>query len=135
MLKPGGKLILETAVMRSWKTSKLEKLPLLFCPVEDESPYEPTSVTFFNTKGMVDSLKTLNFKTEKVSYLYDDLEKQKMSPKKRIIHSLSFAWKKYFIDRGTFICTATDNDHEGVSNYWNKVYSAEDIANMRTPKK
>jgi SAM-dependent methyltransferase len=53
-LVPGGYLILETAI---WVDEN--RYPLLFCPVGAESPYEPTSCTFFNMKGMTDTLESL----------------------------------------------------------------------------
>jgi hypothetical protein len=34
---------------------------MLFCPVEAESPYDPTSCTFFNMKGLTGTLKSIGF--------------------------------------------------------------------------
>jgi SAM-dependent methyltransferase len=64
VMKPGGRLLIETAVYRGH-----EELPLLYCPVGKESPYEPTSVTFFNQKGLRDTLLSLGFETESFDYL------------------------------------------------------------------
>jgi hypothetical protein len=66
-MKPGGRLLIETAVYRG-----NEELPLIYCPVGKESPYEPTSVTFFNQKGLRDTLLSLGFETESFSYLDAD---------------------------------------------------------------
>jgi SAM-dependent methyltransferase len=64
MMKPGGELLIETAVWRGDPNNAM-----LFCPIENDSPYEPTSCTFFNEKGLVDTLKSLNFDTIEVEFL------------------------------------------------------------------
>jgi 2-polyprenyl-3-methyl-5-hydroxy-6-metoxy-1,4-benzoquinol methylase len=56
MLRPNGILILETAYLDAFN-----EFPILLCPIGDESPYEATSVTFFNRKGLRDTLKSLGF--------------------------------------------------------------------------
>jgi SAM-dependent methyltransferase len=63
VLNSGGWLILETAVMVDDN-----RHALLHCPVGSESPYEPTSCTFFNTKGLTDTLKSMGFVVRKVDY-------------------------------------------------------------------
>lgn len=54
VLNPGGRLLIETAVFLAHS-----ELPLLYCPIDDENPYEPTSVSFFNVKGLTDTLSSL----------------------------------------------------------------------------
>jgi SAM-dependent methyltransferase len=49
-LKPGGKMYIESGML-----DQLHELPLMFCPVRT-SPYETTSCTFFNIKGLVETL-------------------------------------------------------------------------------
>jgi SAM-dependent methyltransferase len=56
LLTDGGTLVLETAVL-----ADDNRHALLFCPVGAESPYEPTSVTFFNRKGLRDTLTSMGF--------------------------------------------------------------------------
>jgi SAM-dependent methyltransferase len=51
-LSDGGHVIVETAVVVDPAQS-----PILFCPVGQESPYEHSSCTFFNLKGLRDSLR------------------------------------------------------------------------------
>lgn len=58
VLKVGGHLLTETAV---WEG--MPDRAVLFCPVGEESPYEPTSCTFFNEKGLADTLASLGFRT------------------------------------------------------------------------
>ena len=64
MMKPDGELLIETAIWRGDPNNAI-----LFCPIEKDSPYEPTSCTFFNEKGLVDTLKSLNFDTVDVEFL------------------------------------------------------------------
>jgi tRNA (mo5U34)-methyltransferase len=57
VLVPAGQLVLETAVLVDDNARAL-----LFCPVGADSPYEPSSCTFFNLKGLEDTLATLGFR-------------------------------------------------------------------------
>jgi 2-polyprenyl-3-methyl-5-hydroxy-6-metoxy-1,4-benzoquinol methylase len=68
MMKPGGVLLTETAIWRGDPNNAM-----LFCPIEQDSPYEETSCTFFNEKGLVDTLKSLNFDTVEVEFVPDVL--------------------------------------------------------------
>ena len=58
VLKVGANLIVETAVYRG-----TSRKPLLYCPIGDDSPYEPTSCTYFNKKGLIDTMTSLGFET------------------------------------------------------------------------
>jgi SAM-dependent methyltransferase len=55
-LRPGGEVIIESSIMVSYGD-----YPLLYCPAPKDSPYEPTSVTFFNHKAMVAALESFGF--------------------------------------------------------------------------
>ena len=63
-MKPGGHLVIETAVFDSQPNHAL-----LFCPIGEESPYEETSPTIFNEKGLRDSLTSMGFDTKSVEFL------------------------------------------------------------------
>ena len=98
LLPDGGRMIVETAIF-----ADDDKRALLFCPVGEESPYEPTSVTFYNRKGMVDSLRTFGLRTDAVDYV-DEHQRQLTDGA---------------IIRGTFLCTkdsALQNEHP--HHYW-----------------
>jgi SAM-dependent methyltransferase len=56
VLKPGGTLLIEGGFVDG-----LADLPVMFCPVGTDSPYEPTSVTFFNAAGLTATLLSLGF--------------------------------------------------------------------------
>lgn len=59
---PGATLIVKTGLYCG-----SEELAMLYCPIGLESPYEPTSCTFFNRKGLVDSLTSLGFRNVSVT--------------------------------------------------------------------
>ena len=54
LLNDGGTLLVETATY-----ADANRLPLVLCPTGKASPYEPTSCTFFNIKGFVDTARSL----------------------------------------------------------------------------
>src|SRR5262249_54566980 len=54
VLNDDGLLVLETAVL-----ADDNRHAMMFCPVGTESPYESTCVTFFNRKGLHDTLASL----------------------------------------------------------------------------
>lgn len=56
LLADGGLLLVETATFADANT-----LPLLLCPTGADSPYEPTSCTFFNIKGFTDTVRSFGF--------------------------------------------------------------------------
>ncbi len=58
VLKIGGHLLIETAMWEGERNNAM-----LFCPIDGDSPYEGTSCSFFNKKGLVDTLKSLGFQT------------------------------------------------------------------------
>jgi SAM-dependent methyltransferase len=60
VLVAGGLMVLETAVL-----ADDNRHAMLYCPVGAESPYEPTSVTFFNRKGLHDTLASIGFRVDR----------------------------------------------------------------------
>jgi SAM-dependent methyltransferase len=66
MLKPNGELLIETPIWRGDPNNAM-----LFCPIGEDSPYEPTSCTFFNEKGLIDTLLSLAFDVIGGEYLND----------------------------------------------------------------
>ena len=61
VLNKDGKLIIETGILLDDN-----KRAMLYCPIEDDSEYEKTSCTFFNVKGLSDSLKSMGIFVENV---------------------------------------------------------------------
>ena len=64
VMAPDGMLIMETAVY-----NEHDDVPLLYCPIDTDNPYEPTSVTYFNRKGLTDTLLTFGFDTLSFDFL------------------------------------------------------------------
>jgi tRNA (mo5U34)-methyltransferase len=62
LLVDGGRVIVETAVF-----ADANRHAYLYCPIGDENPYDPTSVAFFNLKGLSDSLASFGLVTESVT--------------------------------------------------------------------
>lgn len=56
LLNKDGILLIETAI---WNRERDNSL--LFCPTGKESPYEPSSCTFFNIKALTDTLHVMGF--------------------------------------------------------------------------
>ena len=56
VMRPGGVLIVETGLLLSHAQH-----PFIFSPPPEESPFDPTSVTFFNHRALMAGLGTLGF--------------------------------------------------------------------------
>ncbi len=115
ILNPGGTIIIETGVMLNVKD-----LPLLWCPMGNESPYEPTSCTFFNLKGLKDTLSSMGFKTEHIE-LWRDYSKEEWKEKYK--NDLDEFAGSIAVDRATLLCTfQPEMIDERVSIYWDSVH-------------
>lgn len=103
VLKPGGTLLLETAIVHDDHPHAL-----LYCPVGAESPYEPTSCSFFNVKGLCDSLHSLGFAVERAVYLHSDPQHlRRYWPRfKRRLKALFGFGKGLCVDRAVYACQA-----------------------------
>jgi SAM-dependent methyltransferase len=64
VMNDGAVLLLETALY-----TVHEDAPLLYCPVGSEGPYEATSVTFFNLKGLTATLRSFGINVCSTHYL------------------------------------------------------------------
>jgi len=118
VLSSNGKLILETAIWRGES-----HYPLLYCPVE-ESPYEPTSCTFFNEKGLCATLRSLGFELEAIQYLSQreplkGILRYAAQVRERLRKRIKGAYVKTNIDRGVFICGFShDAVNQQLAQYW-----------------
>jgi SAM-dependent methyltransferase len=102
VLRDGGVLILETATLVDDN-----RHALLYCPVGKESPYEPTSCTFFNLKGLRDSLYSLGLVVRHVEALCGC---ELVDTKDRDVP---------LIERNTLVCTAAPHVLDApVTSYW-----------------
>lgn len=109
IMKPGATLLLETAI---WITPS--EMPLLYCPPPEKSPYEPTSVTFYNHTGMVDTLRAAGFENIEC---------------RRLIKDESDAPNK--IGRGIYTCTKSHPDakQDSLKQYWQGTHSLNSSTN------
>lgn len=122
VLRPGGRLILETAIFYGQ-----EQHAMMYCPIQGESPYEPTSCTFFNRKGLVDTLTTLGFTCESMTVLHPDAGEAATAG------TLSPAPDGgLVVDRGLFVgqygesrpCDATEEYWHGCHTYHSRITSS-----------
>jgi 2-polyprenyl-3-methyl-5-hydroxy-6-metoxy-1,4-benzoquinol methylase len=102
LVKPGGTLVLETAIFYGVTTH-----PMLYCPVLGESPYGPSSCSFFNRKGLSDSLESLGWTVMSSSVLHPDAEQHYAESADPVI------------DRTTLVCRFTGEQlREQLELYW-----------------
>ncbi len=130
VLHETGQLIIETALLFDDN-----KHAMLFCPIGSDSPYEPTSCTFFNLKGLTGTLYSLGLTVQRVEYL-------KTPPRSRTLKErlqfLGYHARKLVgratkpVGRATLICTMTPQTVDAtVSNYWNKTHRIHSVRDPR----
>jgi 2-polyprenyl-3-methyl-5-hydroxy-6-metoxy-1,4-benzoquinol methylase len=119
-------VIIETA---TWNRNNRQ--PLLFCPTGDESPYEPTSCTFFNFAGLRDTLQSMGLRIMD----YEHLSQQRsLKVAARMLGSRREAAKLHkqvvkdqrsqHIDRTVLLCKADASlRDEAVLQYWDGVHT------------
>ena len=104
VMKNDSVLFIETAVFTLYPN-----IPLIYCPVGDESPYEPTSVTFFNIRGLTSTLRSLGMRV--------------------ISHKLLDGGRRT-VDRAILTCTADSSLTEpSVDRYWEKTHENHSSGN------
>jgi 2-polyprenyl-3-methyl-5-hydroxy-6-metoxy-1,4-benzoquinol methylase len=107
VMNPGGRMVLETAIFYSAINHAM-----LYCPVGSESPYEATSCTFYNKKGLIDTLQSLGWKVTSVSLLHPEAERR------------SDLGTDPIIDRAVFECEFTGVDSNSqLELYWHGEHS------------
>jgi SAM-dependent methyltransferase len=112
VLQTGGYLIIETAIFRD-----KNKYAMLHCPVGSESPYEGSSCSFFNMKGLNDTLSSLGFTVENVNILNDRFQNRRPDAKELLRFLLK---RRKVIDRATLICRKVEQTPwKSLDNYWN----------------
>ncbi len=106
VLEDDGKLLLETAVLIDDN-----RVPLVFCPIGADSPYDATSCTFFNTKGLMDTLYSLGLTVQHIEYLNPDTHANQAQPGEPLL------------DRMAMVCQMTPQMLDrSVSNYWDRTH-------------
>jgi SAM-dependent methyltransferase len=98
VMQPGGWLILETGVYLDHTET-----PLLYCPIDEESPYEPTSISFFNVKGLTDTLSSIGIRVQSSELLGQPVSN---------------------VDRGTLVCQfVPEMLHPNQREYWEGLHN------------
>lgn len=103
VLVQDGVLVLETAVF-----ADDNRHALLYCPAPTDSPFDPTSVSFFNMKGLTDTLGAFGFCVEA-----SELQKRLLpDPTQELMH----------IDRVVLVCRRKINPEPGEKERFRTVY-------------
>ena len=112
-----GLLVLETAVLVDDNSRAM-----LFCPVGADSPYEPTSCTFYNTKGLADTLHSLGLAVQQTEYLNPQLHAAPVLTLKERLRALLGAPpapRAPVVDRMTLVCRLAPEVLDArVTKYW-----------------
>jgi len=120
ILKEDGILLIETAILQE----SFDRA-ILYCPINEDGPFGSTSCTFFNPKGLIDTLTSMGVETINYSLSF------KVNKLKIFIKSfLRIFFKKNFLDknlttvcRGLFLCKKkTKLINENDSKYWDSVH-------------
>ncbi|MGO9008186.1 MAG: class I SAM-dependent methyltransferase [Beijerinckiaceae bacterium] len=117
VLKPGGALIIEGGFIEGFGD-----LPILFCPIGTDSPYEITSVTFFNEAGITDTLLSLGFSAVQLHDTYSHTFNEQTERE-----FLAEKFPKFFMDnaghfkisvcRKIFSCVKTWSDDKRINSF------------------
>lgn len=125
VLHEGGKLLLETAVFMDDN-----QRAMLFCPLANESPYGVTNCTFFNMKGLIDTVSSMEFVTENTELLYakqDSNNGNLLDNIKSRLKSLKLVkpFVKPYINRATLVCSKqSKSEANPLNEYWNSTYKS-----------
>jgi len=117
-MAPGGTLIIETGMLLSFL-----KHPFIFTPPPEESPYDPTSVTFFNERALIATLESLGLSKVKCRSVlapsmdrYEDMEAFKASKE-----FADAGPEQILIGRATYVCQRTEEKAD-LNSYWYGVH-------------
>ena len=135
-----GKLVIETGIFLDDN-----RKAILYCPIEDDSEYEKTSCTFYNVKGLTDSLKSMGLFVEKASTFPQKIKFRVLKNIIKFILKLIFRKKYVFgiktdqlgkydqhvgskvgpITRGIFVANLNEKlTEEYTTNYWDKFHTS-----------
>ena len=125
LLEEGGQLLIETSILLEGNNRAL-----LYCPTKKDGPYGSTSCTFFNTKGLVDTLDSIGVET--IHYELSIKENFFKNLIKIFLRSLNFKsfWGKNLtsVCRGLFLCkknsSITEKDDD---KYWNSSHKRHSL--------
>jgi SAM-dependent methyltransferase len=117
LLVPGGRVLIETGMLYDD-----EQHALLYCPFGPEQPYDHTSVTFFNRKGLTDTLYSLGIEIEQWELLNSPVQDLR-SKLRKMLDVLQSKPQRVNVGRGTFLARRLPEvpDPEAYA-IWNGIY-------------
>ena len=122
LLNENGLLLCETAI-----TENIESKPIIYIPF-NTGPYDdPTSCTFFNTQGLKETFKSLNFE---ILLIKKFIERKFSNIKKIIKNILWLIFKKnrllktdlVILNRVLFIVKKNQNKIDKTNDYWYRTH-------------
>jgi SAM-dependent methyltransferase len=127
LMAPEGELLIETAL---WL--KHPKNALVFCPTGTDSPYEPTSCTFFNLRGLTDTLQSMGIRTVSVERLSRRAAMEtsiemlgSRAEARELYREIELGGRHHAIDRALFHCVADDELADPQTlQYWDGTHRA-----------
>jgi SAM-dependent methyltransferase len=127
VLRPGGHLVIETGIWEGEPNNAM-----LFCPTGSDSPYEPTSCTFFNMKGLTDTLESLGFQTLSTEMLPATPTRAPLrSSVMKFLRSVKTSWNNEpqppirHINRGVVFSKFVGVDKDDYfTQYWEKLHDS-----------
>jgi 2-polyprenyl-3-methyl-5-hydroxy-6-metoxy-1,4-benzoquinol methylase len=118
-MAPGGTLIIETGMLLSFLQH-----PFIFTPAPEESPYDPTSVTFFNERALISTLESLGLSKIKCRSVlspsmdrYEDMEAFRASKE-----FAAAGPEQILIGRATYVCQRAQEKAD-LNSYWYGVHN------------
>ena len=120
ILKEDGILLVETAILQE----DFDRA-ILYCPINKDGPFGSTSCTFFNPKGLIDTLQSIGIETQNYELSFKP-NKFKIFLKSliRIFFKKKFLGKNLTtVCRGLFICKKNSRlINENDSIYWDSTH-------------
>jgi Protein of unknown function (DUF1698) len=120
-INPDGVLLLETALMLNY-----HQHPLVYIPEPQESPYEVTSVTFFNHRALIATLASMGFESiECLAIILPSAGNARYHSWEAFLassHAIPMDSQPMTIGRGTYLCrrsrAETSKAQEWLNSYW-----------------
>jgi SAM-dependent methyltransferase len=128
LLTKTGQLLVETAVLVDD-----DRHAMLYCPIGADSPYEPTSCTFFNTKALVDTMTGMGMPVTEVRYLKNEHQNRaKLWLRfKRTVKLFLGLRQRIHVDRAIFFCDLgradSETGNDKVESYWHGKHHAHTV--------
>ena len=120
VLKENGILLIETAILQE----DFDRA-ILYCPINEDGPFGSTSCTFFNPKGLIDTLQSIGIETQNYELSFKP-NKFKIFLKSllRVFFKKRFLGKNLTtVCRGLFICKKNSKIiNKNDSTYWDATH-------------